>query len=93
MAAESGREQAETLALQALAYLAAEEQRLYRFLLATGLTPQDVRDRAADPLFLAGVLDHLLTDDAMTAAFAEAYALAPEAVMAARRRLPGLSET
>ena len=92
MAADAGREQAETLALQVLAYLAADEERLYRFLLATGLTPQDMRERATDPHFLAGVLDHVLTDDAMIAAFAERHGLAPAAVMAARRRLPGLSE-
>ena len=92
MAAMVGREQAETLALQALGYLAADEDRLHRFLLSTGLTPQDVRDRAGDPAFLAGVLDHLLTDDALVVAFAADNALEPEAVMTARRRLPGLSD-
>ena len=92
MAVMAGREQAETLALQALGYLAADEDRLYRFLLSTGLTPQDVRDRVGDPAFLAGVLDHLLTDDALVVAFAEDNALEPEAVMTARRRLPGLSD-
>ena len=87
-----GQEQAETLALQALGYLAADEDRLLRFLAVTGLSPQELRERAGDPHFLAGVLDHLLTDDAMIMAFAEENGLEPEAVMAARRRLPGLAD-
>lgn len=92
MMAMAGQDQAETLALQALGYLAADEDRLCRFLAATGLTPQELRQRAGDPVFLAGVLDHLLTDDALIVAFAESAALPPEAVMAARRRLPGLAD-
>ena len=92
MTAIAGQEQAETLALQALGYLAADEDRLSRFVLTTGLTPQDLRQRAGDPMFLAGVLDYLMTDDALVVAFAEENAVAPEAVMAARRRLPGLSD-
>jgi hypothetical protein len=92
MTAIAGQEQAETLALQALGYLAADEDRLSRFVLTTGLTPQDLQQRAGDPMFLAGVLDYLMTDDALVVAFAEENAVAPETVMAARRRLPGLSD-
>jgi hypothetical protein len=33
-----------------------------------------------------------MTDDALVVAFAEENAVAPETVMAARRRLPGLSD-
>ena len=82
-------EQAEALALRALAYLAGDEDRFARFLLSTGTTPDDVRQRAADPDFLSGVMDHLLTDDALLIAFAEDAALEPSAVAAARYRLPG----
>jgi len=88
----AAQEQAETLALQALGYLAADEDRLLRFLAVTGLSPQELRDRSGDPMFLAGVLDHMLTDDALIVAFAEENALPPEAVMMARRRLPGLAD-
>jgi hypothetical protein len=82
-------EQAEAVALRALAYLAGDEERFHRFLLSTGTTPADVRRRAGEPDFLSGVIDHLLTDDALLIAFAEDAALEPSAVVAARRRLPG----
>lgn len=92
MTAMTEQEQAEMLALQALGFLAADEDRLSRFMLSTGLTPQDLRQRTGDPVFLAGVLDYLMTDDALVLAFAEENAIPPEAVMAVRRRLPGLSD-
>ena len=82
-------EQAETLALRALAFLAADEDRFHRFLLSTGTMPDDARRRVAEPEFLSGVIDHLLTDEALLVAFAEAAALEPSSVVAARRRLPG----
>lgn len=82
-------EQAEAVALRALAFLAGDEERFHRFLLSTGATAEDVRRRAGDPDFLSGVIDHLLTDDALLVAFAEDAALQPSAVVAARRRLPG----
>jgi hypothetical protein len=82
-------ELAETLALRALAFIAADEERLQRFLVSTGTTPDDVRARAADPDFLAGVYDHLLADDALLVAFAEEVDLPPEEVAVQRYRLPG----
>lgn len=82
-------EQAEALALRALAYLAGDEDRFHRFLLSTGATADDVRCRAAEPDFLSGVIDHLLTDEALLVAFAEDAALEPSSVAAARWRLPG----
>jgi hypothetical protein len=80
---------AETLALRALAFIAADEERLQRFLVSTGTTPDDVRARAVEPDFLAGVYDHLLADDTLLIAFAEEAGLAPEKVAAQRYRLPG----
>lgn len=82
-------EQAEALALRALAFLAGDEDRFHRFLLSTGATAEDVRQRAAEPEFLSGVIDHLLTDEALLVAFAEDAALEPSSVAAARYRLPG----
>jgi len=82
-------EQAETLALRALAFIAGDEERFQRFLLSTGTTPDDVRQRAAQPDFLSGVFDHMLADEALLLAFAEDAALEPSSVMAARYRLPG----
>ena len=85
-------DQAETVALQALAYLAGDEERLQRFLMLTGLTVEDVRARAQDAGFLSGVLDHLLSDEPLLLEFAEEVAIAPESVMKARSRFPGMSE-
>jgi len=85
----AGAEQAETLALRALAFIAADEERFERFLASSGTTPDDVRQRAADPDFLAGVYDHMLADEALLVAFADAADMAPEKIAAARYRLPG----
>lgn len=82
-------EQAETLALRALAFIAGDEERFQRFLVATGTTADDVRQRAAEPDFLSGVFDHMLADEALLVAFAEEAELAPSKIVAARYRLPG----
>ena len=83
------REAAETLALEAFAWIAAEEGRLARFLALSGAAPADLRARAADPEFLGFVLDFLLADEALLTAFAAEAGLAPEAPARARAALPG----
>lgn len=82
-------EQAEALALRALAFIAGDEEQFQRFLVTTGATPDDVRAQAAEPDFLAGVFDHLLADEALLLAFAAETELEPASVVAARYRLPG----
>ncbi|MCG8547388.1 MAG: DUF3572 domain-containing protein [Alphaproteobacteria bacterium] len=86
------REQAEALALQALAYLAEDDERFRRFLLLTGTALADIRARAADPAFLSGVMDHLISDEPLLLSFAEQATLDPAAVVAARRSLPAATE-
>lgn len=54
------QDQAETVALQALGFLAGDEDRLARFLAMTGVGPEDLKGRIGDPAFLGAVLDHLL---------------------------------
>lgn len=87
------REAAETLALRALAWLAGNDELLRVFLGASGAMPDDLRRRAADPEFLASVLDFLRLDDAWIIGFAAASGERPEsaaaAIAAARRALPG----
>jgi hypothetical protein len=57
---EAGRtDGAETLAIQGLAFLAADMERLELFLSLTGLDPRNLRAAAAEPRFLAGVLEHI----------------------------------
>jgi len=80
---------AETLALNALVFLAGEEEALGRFLEVSGLYPQDLRERLDDPVLLAAVLDFVLGEDKLLLAFAQSEAVDPKVVHAARRALPG----
>ena len=77
------------MGLAALGFLAGEPDRLVRFLALSGMTLEDLRGRAGEPALLAAVLDHLLADESLLFLFAEAEALHPADVAAARRKLPG----
>ena len=88
-ASEGAREAAESLAIQALNFLATEPERLGRFLALSGLGPESIRAAAAESGFLAGVLAHLGQDQALLIAFAEEAGVKPAAVDRARRLLAG----
>jgi hypothetical protein len=77
----------EMLAISALAFLAEEPERLSRFLDLTGLSPATLRQAAAEPRFLASVLDYLGADESLLLAFAANAQVAPEAIAAAAGRL------
>jgi hypothetical protein len=79
----------ELVGIAGLGFLAGEPERLVRFLALTGVTPEDLRRRAGEPALLAAVLDHLLADESLLFLFAEAEALHPGEVAAARQGLPG----
>ena len=64
------RNAAESLAIQALAFIAGEPERIGPFLAATGIGPGDIRGAAREPSFLAGVLDYLAADERLLVAFA-----------------------
>ena len=81
--------QAETLALQALAWLAADPERLGLFLAETGLGPAELRSRATDKALLGGILDHLLAREYLLIRFAEESEIDPAAPALARTKLPG----
>jgi len=83
------RPQAETLAVQALAWMAGDDELIGRFLAASGAGPGDLRTRAAEPEFLGFVLDFLLADEAALVGFAEAKHIHPDLLMRARAALPG----
>ena len=83
----SPAEVAEIVAIRALAFLAGDPERLGQFLSESGIGPQTLRASAADPKFLAGVLDFILRDDATVTAFARSSQLTPEAVANAREVL------
>lgn len=79
------------MALNGLRFLAADSERLGRFLDVTGLSAQDLRSRAAEPDFLGGVLDYLLSDESLLLAFTAEEGISPDLPGAARRLLPGAS--
>jgi hypothetical protein len=83
------REAAEALALDALAWLAEEAERLGAFMAASGAGPDDLRRLAGDPGFSGSVLDHILTDEALVLAFCRDRGLPPGAPLSARALLPG----
>lgn len=89
MAPRQTRQDAETLAIQALGFLASEPERIGPFLAVTGLDPARLRAAAAEPGFLAAVLDHIGSSDSLLLEFAENLRLNPESVAEARRRLAG----
>ena len=80
---------AEGLAIAALGFIAAEPDRLGRFLALTGIGPESIRDAAREPRFLAGVLDHVAADEDLLLAFAAEREIDPEHVMLARDLLVG----
>ncbi|SDK02021.1 MULTISPECIES: DUF3572 domain-containing protein [Bradyrhizobium] len=81
------REVAEIVAIQALTFVAGDPERLGLFLAESGLGPETLRTAAANPQFLASVLDFVLRDDATVKAFADASQLHPTNVAAARQAL------
>jgi hypothetical protein len=80
---------AETRALGILGWVLAQDELLPVFLNATGVTEGDLRSRAADPVFLASVVDFLMLDDAWVIDCAQAQGWPPQDIMQIRAGLPG----
>ena len=78
------KEAAETLAIQALAFIAVEPDRLATFLGATGLSPDSIRESANQPHFLLGVLEHMLSNESLLVAFAHSAGINPADIARAR---------
>ena len=91
----AGVDSARSLAVSALTFIAADPDRLNRFLGLTGLGPENLRTAAADPAFLGSVLDYLVADEKLLVEFAADAGLKPEAVARAHEALgrPYGSET
>lgn len=83
------RDAAETLALTALGWLAAHNDLLPVFMGATGIGESDLRQNAANPDFLGGVLDFLMMDDAWIMRFCDDTGTPYDAPAQARAALPG----
>ena len=78
------------VAIQALSFLAADPERLERFMALSGLTPETLRAAANGSGFLVAVLEHVLADESLVLAFAANAGLAPERIAAARAALAGV---
>ena len=85
----AARGQAEEIAVSALAFLAADSDRLSRFLALTGLDPAGLRQAAAEPGFHLAILDHIAGHEPDLLAFAAEAGLPPERIAAARQILAG----
>lgn len=81
------RESADSVAVQALGFIAADRPLLDRFLAVTGINVAELRAAAATPGFLAGVLDFVLAHEPTLMAFAADQSLDPALVVAAREAL------
>ena len=81
------REVAEIVAVQALSFIAGDPERLGAFLAESGIGPETLRSAAADPHFLASVLEFILRDDGTVRAFAATSKLDPATIAAARDAL------
>ena len=85
-------EAAEAVAIAALSYLAAEPERLGRFVAITGVGPERIRETAREPGFLAAVLDYFANDEELLVAFAREVGGDPADVERARASLGASSE-
>ncbi len=82
-------ETAETLALQALAWLVGNDELLPVFLGATGASVDDLKAQAGDSAFQVSVLEFLTMDDNWVMGFCDAHGYAYEAPLTARHVLAG----
>ena len=77
----------EALALAALGWTLEDQARAARLLALTGLTPDDLRDRIAEPSVLAACLGFLEAHEPDLLACAEALDVPPARLVAARASL------
>lgn len=80
---------AQTLALEALAWVLAQNDLLDSFLATTGAYPKDLAGLASQPLFLGAVLDFVMEEDQRVIAFCAAQNHPLTIVQIARAALPG----
>lgn len=81
-------QQAQTIAVTALSYIAADPVLLPRFLALTGIEAGAIRQAAREPGFLAGVLQFVVAHEATLLGVSQATGIAPKALTTALRSLP-----
>lgn len=82
-------EHAETIALQALGWLASDDDLCATFLGATGASLDEMRVRAMESTFLASVLGFLTMNDEWIIGFCDSVDLSYDKPLRALHALPG----
>lgn len=82
-------DEAEKLALTALAFLAGDGQRLTRFLQLTGIAPDRLLTDAGQTATLVAVLEHLASDESLLLVFASSANIDPAEILPALELLRG----
>ena len=85
---EMNQDNAEAIAIQALAFIAGSGTLLPRFLQLTGIEASAIRQAAGEPGFLAGVVQFVAAHEPTLIEFCEQSGHAPQQVMRAMRALP-----
>jgi hypothetical protein len=83
------QESAQVIALQALEWLAGNEELFATFVTSTGASVSDLARQVQDPDFLAAILDFLLMNDDWVKAFCDIGRLPYTSLMEARAVLAG----
>jgi hypothetical protein len=86
-ASKPSRDEAERIALEALGYLVADEDRLWAFLARRGSSRAPFVRRHGLPGFLVAVLDHVAASEGLLIELAATLAIKPERLMEARHTL------
>ena len=82
-------EKAEEMALDALLHLTRDPELTGRFLALSGIGPESIRSAAAEPGFLAGLLEFFMTDEPLLLTYCENSGVRPTLIAAARYVLAG----
>ena len=82
-------EEAQVLALKALAFIVNSEETLGRFMALSGLDGASLRARAGEPELHVALLDFLLADEGLVVEFCETASVDARAVHLARYVLGG----
>jgi hypothetical protein len=83
------QDRAQTIALQALTFLAGDERALAGFLATSGMDRASLAVDAQNPAVLGGVLDFVMQSDDLLLAFCAQADVTPDSARRARQALPG----
>lgn len=82
-------DQAEILGLLALTHMAENHDVLAAYLDLSGITPDELKKSASDPLTLGSILDYFLQNEKRLITFCDVNNIPPEHLAKARLHFPG----